>query len=164
MSQTRAMSPEVHAEVKDILVFGQGATATASIEAFVPPNAQHFGVQLQVLIGREGQRYYDSFDVTVCTPSWMAERVASGNWESFRHGYPRGIPESIVPGCGLWFVDRWSEADIREAVRVICAASSPGPDWGSVAARIGRVIPWEFDYKYDSHVNGHFGEVFPPGQ
>jgi hypothetical protein len=156
------MSPDVRAEVKAILAFGEGATSSASLEEFVPQDPRHFGAQLQVLIGSEGAKYDDSFDVTICTPSWMAECVEAGNWEPFRHGFLRAIPESISPGCGVWFMALWNEQDIRGAVRVICEAFSPGPDWGSVAARIGRVIPWEFDYRYDAHINSHFGEVFPP--
>jgi hypothetical protein len=31
-----------------------------------------------------------------------------------------------------------------------------------VAARIGRQIPWEFDYKYDAHVDIRYGDSFPP--
>jgi hypothetical protein len=31
-----------------------------------------------------------------------------------------------------------------------------------LASRIGRQIPWEFDYKYDGHVDEHFGSPFPP--
>jgi hypothetical protein len=43
----------------------------------------------------------------------------------------------------------------------VCAAASGGPDWGTVASRIGRAIPWEYDYKYDAHVDERYGEPFP---
>jgi hypothetical protein len=33
----------------------------------------------------------------------------------------------------------------------------PGSGLGSVAARIGRLIPWEFDYRYDASVNAAKG-------
>jgi hypothetical protein len=57
---------------------------------------------------------------------------------------------------------RWDPDQFLEALTSICKEFSPGPDWGSVASRIGRLIPWEFDYKYDEHVNQSFGEAFPP--
>jgi hypothetical protein len=37
------------------------------------------------------------------------------------------------------------------------------PRWGSVASRIGRLIPWELHYKYDAQVNKHQG-LPPPGR
>jgi len=33
---------------------------------------------------------------------------------------------------------------------------------GTLASRIGRQIPWEFDYKYDTHQDAQFGSPFPP--
>ncbi|GAB3039063.1 hypothetical protein GCM10011376_40190 [Nocardioides flavus (ex Wang et al. 2016)] len=30
---------------------------------------------------------------------------------------------------------------------------SPRPDWQTVAARIGRHLPWEYDYEHDDQVN-----------
>jgi hypothetical protein len=52
--------------------------------------------------------------------------------------------------------------DFDEALSAITDAASPGPDWGSVAARIGRFIPWEFNYKYDDHIDDHHGDPYPP--
>jgi hypothetical protein len=42
--------------------------------------------------------------------------------------------------------------------------AAPGTDWGSVANRIGRMIPWEFAYRYDDHIDRHYGQLFPPAQ
>jgi Immunity protein 8 len=162
LSQNRTMPAEVVAEVKEILAFGAGASPNNALEGFKPPDPGHFGVNLQVLIGEATGDRYDSFDVRVCTPSWMVEQVNAGHWELFRGGGLRALPDSVVPGAGVWFMSHWSEQDIRDAIHVICEAFSPGPDWGSVASRIGRLIPWEFDYKFDAHVDQHFGEVFPP--
>ena len=55
--------------------------------------------------------------------------------------------------AGFWFMRRWDRVAFVEALDRVCDALSPGPDWGSVASRIGRLIPWEFDYKYDESVN-----------
>ena len=56
---------------------------------------------------------------------------------------------------------RWDSEAFLYAVRAVCTSASPGPDWGTVADRIGRWIPWEYDYRYDEHVNARFGERFP---
>jgi hypothetical protein len=155
-------SSSVTAVVQTILVFGEGAATNRSLDAFVPDDPEHFGVNAQVFIGEAGNGLVDSFDITVCSPSWMAERVAAGQWDRFRHGGLRILPESVAVGTGIWFMRRWDREAFELAVRTTCSAFSPGPDWGTVACRVGRLIPWEFDYKYDAHVNEHFGEPFPP--
>jgi hypothetical protein len=147
-----------------VLAFGDGAATDASLDGYAPPNPSHFGVTVQVFVGDSTIDVSDSFDILVCTPSWMAEQVDAGVWDRFRVGGLRAIPESVAVGTGIWFMRRWDAAEFDAAVRTICAAFSPGPDWGTVASRIGRLMPWEFDYRYDEHVNEHFGTPFPPAR
>lgn len=156
------MGSAVSLEVKSVLAFGSGASRDASLDGFVPDDPDHFGFHAQVFIGEVGSELVDSFDLTVCSPSWMAARVASGEWEHFRSGGLTFVPESIAVGTGIWFMRRWDRQEFEAALRATCRAFSPGPDWGTVASRIGRLIPWEFDYKFDAHVNDHFGHPFPP--
>jgi hypothetical protein len=75
-----------------------------------------------------------------------------GNWDRFKRGL-QDLPESIVVGSGFWFIRRWDATAFMDALGRVCDTLSPGPDWGSVASRIGRLIPWEFDYKYDEAIN-----------
>ncbi len=154
------MQPSVFAEVKTILLHGVGSAPDASLERFSPPDPEHFGANAQILIGEVGDEAADSFDVFVCTPSWAAHALAEGGWRE-RFGSLESLPENVLPGSGFWFMPSWDQEAFRSAVYDICADASPGPDWGSVAARIGRLIPWEFDYRYDAHLNAHFGERFP---
>ena len=160
MRDHHQMEQLVSAEVKTILIHGKGAAADASVEGFSPPNPEHFGANLQVLIGEVGSDAADSFDVCVCTPSWAAEALAAGHWRD-RFGSLTALPANVLPGAGFWFMPRWHPEGLQAAVQAICADASPGPDWGSVAARVGRYIPWEYDYRYDEHVNARFGERFP---
>lgn len=145
----------VRCEVKSVLAFGEGAAADASIDGFTPPAPEHFGVSLQVFIGEVGSDVADSFDILVCSPSWMVARVDAGEWERFRSGGLRVLPESVAVGTGIWFMRRWNRADVEAALSSICESFSPAPDWGSLAARVGRLVPWEFDYKFDTLVNEH---------
>ena len=55
----------------------------------------------------------------------------------------------------------WSFRHLREAVERICERHA-GPDWGSVASRVGRSLPWEFNYNDDRFVDEHPGPAFPP--
>lgn len=157
------MPDPVTAVVKTILVWGEDDVPTAgSIDEFRPPNPEHFGARVQVFIGEVSDSLSDSFDIVVCSPSWMAEQVASGQWERFSGESPSAMPDEVVAGSGIWFMRRWDKTKFEAAVRTVCETCSPGPDWGSVASRIGRVLPWEFSYRYDEHVDQRYGDSFPP--
>ena len=34
-----------------------------------------------------------------------------------------------------------------------CTTAEIGPDYGTIANRTGRVIPWEYDYRHDKAEN-----------
>ena len=155
------MGSSVSAEVKYVLMHGEGAADDASLGGFAPPDPQHFGCTAQVFIGEVGDEAFDSFDVWVCTPSWVSEALAERDWTD-RFGRLASMPANVLPGAGFWFMPRWDAEAFRSALDVLCAEASPGPDWGTVAARIGRLLPWEYDYRYDAHVDAHYGERFPP--
>lgn len=156
------MNQVTFAQVKFVLAFGEGATKDASLDGYAPPDPDKFGFTAQVFIGDSGSDESDSFDITVCSPSWFAEQVSVGEWERFRNGVLRSIPDNVAPGAGLWFMRRWDRSQFEKALSSICETFSPAPDWGSAAARIGRLIPWEFDYKYDRFVDENPGPSFPP--
>ncbi len=156
--QPAGMSPVVKAEIKGILYFGPGASNDAA--RFDPADPAHFSVSVQALIGQVGDHLADSFDVRVCSPGWFSAEVANG--VEFKQGAPLGLPGAIALGAGLWFMQRWDQDEFESAVRFLCETYSPAPDWGSLASRIGRQMPWEYDYRYDDHVDSMFGSPFPP--
>jgi hypothetical protein len=120
----------------------------------------HFGFDAQVFIGEAHRDGVDSFDLIVCSPSWLAARVSEGYWT------PEGRWEDddpVRPGSRYWFMRRWDQTEFLKAVAAVCVAASAGPDWKTVAARIGRLIPWEFDYQYDEELNRQAGLPPPPG-
>jgi Immunity protein 8 len=151
----------VIAVVKYVLVSGEDTPANRSFEDYAPQSSEHFGVWLQVFIGAADDDLADSFDIVVCSPSWMSAKVDRGEWDPFRNGGLWTLPESVAVGSGIWFMRRWDRAAVTTPLSPVCEAASPGPDWGSVAARIGRLIPWEFDYKYDAQVNKNSGLPSP---
>jgi hypothetical protein len=159
MGDDDRVSDEVVAEVKGILAFGEGESATRDLAGFTPGDREMFGFNAQIFIGSVGSDRYDSFDIVVCSPSWFAKQVRDGHWERFDRRL-RALPEAVLPGAGIWFMRRWDEREFRASLDAVCRTFSPGPDFGSVAARIGRLIPWEFDYKHDDEVNGRAG--IPP--
>ena len=142
-------TPGVVAEVKQVLYhWWDGAEPHAG--------ATHFGVTAQVLVGPADSELADSFDCILCSPSMFADRFSVAQWGS-------GFAEDVLPGGevlpvqGVWLMKVWSPAAFEAAVKRLAAASSPGPDFGTVAARIGRHLPWEYDYKHDDELNKRAG-------
>ncbi|MFI2102820.1 Imm8 family immunity protein [Isoptericola sp. NPDC019693] len=117
----------------------------------------HFAVMAQVLIGTTSSDLADSFDCVVCSPSWFAEWYSAERWDG------DDIAEDVLPGgnvlpvTGVWLMRYWSSAAFEAGVHRLVSACSPAPDWGELANRIGRVLPWEYDYRHDGTVNQKAG-------
>jgi hypothetical protein len=157
-----AMSKPVTAEVKSVLVTGPDIPHVVELGFFSPSDPDHFGFFAQVFIGEDtDDELVDSFDIAVCSPSWFAEQASREMWAEFQQ--LGAMPDAVLPGAGVWFMRRWDRAQFEEGLRVVCAEASGGPDWSIVASRIGRLIPWEFAYKYDAQINGPEGQR-PPDQ
>jgi hypothetical protein len=148
----------VTAELREVWFSGFAGAWIGSTTDPSPDDPEHFGFLMHAVIGDASHDAGDAFNAYVCTPSWFAAQLQTGGWDRFVDALR---PTSIVDGSGMWFVSRWDRAELDTALRLLCEESSPGPDWGSVAARIARVIPWEFDYRYDEHVNHRYGEPYP---
>lgn len=118
--------------------------------------ATHFGFAAQVLIGTSDSDSSDSFDCILFSPSMFAERFSVPEWGA-------GFAEDVLPGghvlpvYGVWLMKDWSRGAFEGAVEQLIAAMSPGPDWPTVATRIGRHLPWEYDYKHDDELNRRAG-------
>lgn len=68
----------------------------------------------------------------------------------------------ILQGGGYWIMEAWDAGKVTGAIELICERSSPGPDWQTVASRIGRILPWEFAGFEDPGVNEAAGLPRPP--
>lgn len=145
----------VTAEVKSVLVHSL-PPGTLSDE-YPDELSDHFGFRAQVFIGEVGNDLADSFDVVVCSPSWFAERVAEGIWDLFLGPSFTSMPEAVAPGAGCWFMRRWEQKPFEQALSALCMEASPGPDWGTVAARIGEQLPWEYAYRHHARLNRQHG-------
>jgi hypothetical protein len=77
----------ITAVVRSVLIFGEGAPEGHSLEGFAPPNPENFGAWVQVFIGEQTEPTdsSDSFDLLVCTPSWMAAKVQAGEWRFLKN-------------------------------------------------------------------------------
>jgi hypothetical protein len=96
------------------------------------PQASEFAILLQIMAGPEGAPGEESFDVTLCTPAWIASRVAT---------------DKIMDGRHLLIVARYDYPFIYRYISDY-VSSCEGDTWQEVAARISRLGRWEFeDYR-----------------
>lgn len=102
------------------------------LESWTPPNPQRFGFLVQMSIGAYEGDGEDLFDVVVCSPAWLADRMTDHELQSGRHhlftktyDWPR------------------IEAYLRTRIE-----SEDAETWEELASRLGRLGMWEFeDYR-----------------
>jgi hypothetical protein len=99
------------------------------IRSFRPSDPTNFSIFVQAMIGPEGDDASESFDLTVCTPMWLAARVEEA-------GPLVGLRHVIVPAFDY-------DALIK-LVQAFCSRCE-GATWGEVGAKVGRLGRWEFD-------------------
>ena len=125
--------------------------APRRIEEYAPENPECFGLRIQAFIGPLDEESVDSFDFTVCSPSWFG-----GHYQDLQRLHSE--PDGTLVGHGLVFMKRWNAEDFLTLVHDVCGQAE-GRTWGEVASRIHRVLPWEYVGHYDAAVDA--GEPFP---
>lgn len=99
------------------------------IAEHVPTDLENFRVRVRLLVGPVGSIGAESFDLEVCSPRWLEERLG---------------PREVISGRHLLIMRRWNwsaiEAYIREQVD-----QCEGDDWSTVGEKVGRLGYWEFE-------------------
>ena len=150
---------EVRAEVKQVLVFGAGAAEDYSLQGYSPIDTEDIGFDACIYIGPEGEETMDLFDLVVCSATWQARELSSGRWME-RFADAESGP--IVLGLDVCTMPTWDRMVFESALNRLCELCSPAPDWVSLAARIGRYLAWEWDYRFDQEVNDRHDLPPPP--
>lgn len=97
-----------------------------------PGDPTNFCVLVQAMIGPKDELGEESFDFSVCTPTWIQEALSR---------------ESFVFGKYYLIVERYSYDVIWKAIMSICQGVS-GSNWNEVAERLSVYGQWEFkNYK-----------------
>jgi hypothetical protein len=151
----------VIAEVHEILFYPIPPTTLVDLTDPRPPDSEHFGYSMRAMISHRDSIGADAFSATVCSPSWLAARLQSDDEVGSAYFDLTSLSPSIIAPA-LWIIRQWDRAEIERGVRSICDEASPGPDWVTVADRIGRSLPWEYAYRYDEDVNRSHGILRPP--
>jgi hypothetical protein len=157
------------------------------LRSWEPDDPGRFCVRVQVMLGPDEagtgpEVGADGFDVTVCTPRWLAEQFeardltrlegqflqATSAWHQLAAEKPSVTPtraadepDPILFGIGFLFMRRWDFGKLESTIQALCATIE-GPEWGAVASRIGRLLPWEYEHRYDRAVDA--GQTFQQGE
>ena len=99
------------------------------LAGFSPDDPSHFSVTMRLICRPADDVGEESFDVTVCSPSWIAQMV-----EDHR---PRLVRHRIV-------IDRYDWVAIEQYIRQYVNGCS-GSGWAEVAAKLARLGHWEFE-------------------
>jgi hypothetical protein len=93
------------------------------------PDSNQFAILLQVIAGPAGSAGEESFDVILCTATWLSRRVEE---------------EQILSGRHLLMVSRYSYDLVHDYITKYVTSCS-GDTWQEVAAQLGRLGRWEFE-------------------
>jgi hypothetical protein len=100
-----------------------------NLDEYVPAIQDSFGFLLQIFAGPESQDDAESFDVFVCTPKWLTEKLT---------GWP------VLVGRHHLFVKEYDFTEIRSFIEGYCLNCS-GEIWQEVTEKLGRLGKWEFE-------------------
>jgi hypothetical protein len=97
------------------------------LERWRPPD--EFSVFIQLLVGARGEPGEESFDVEVCSPGALREKLRGGLVMSGRH---------------YIFMERYDYTALRQWIDERLAAAE-GETWSAVASKLARIGHWEFE-------------------
>jgi len=103
------------------------------LAAHVPNDPTDFGVSVQFMIGPEGERGEESFNVVVCSPAWLAREASERSPLDLRH-------HLLLPN--------WDWPAVLTYVRSYLA-DIDRPSWDEVGEVVGRLGLWEFEDYYE---------------
>lgn len=117
-----------------------------------PEDPLNFKLAGMAFVSSEPGGPADALDFEVCTPRWLADNFSRAiQAQPPRHvaGVFWSTDRKVLFGRGIISVERWSRQAIHHAIAEIID-NIQAPTWQIAAERAGRILPWEFDYKYDA--------------
>jgi hypothetical protein len=99
------------------------------LSTYVPDDSDNFGILVQVMAGPVGGEGEESFDVVVCTPNWLRDKLG---------------PTEVKMGRHYLLVKQYDFAVLMRFITGF-AAECRGTTWQDAALRMGRLGKWEFE-------------------
>ncbi|WP_063936079.1 immunity 8 family protein [Burkholderia pseudomallei] len=102
------------------------------LKDFRPEASRNFGISIRLMIGPEGADQSESFDILVCTPTWIQDRLRE---------------EGCIWGRHMLITQEYDYKLILQSLSAYIS-SCTGKDWDEVANKVARIAAWEFeDYR-----------------
>ncbi len=98
------------------------------LSSYLPADTERFNLLVRVMVGPHPGEGKESFDIAVCTPSWLADECQRSGWVSGQH--------TIVVSYYAW-------PEIEVAIKKLVEQHS-GASWHEVACMVSHVGQWEF--------------------
>ncbi len=103
-----------------------------ALQDFQPETPRNFGISIRLMIGPEGTEQSESFDLFVCTPTWLQTQLAE---------------ERCIWGRHMLITQEYDYDLIRLSL-VRKVSSCTGKNWNEVANKLAHLASWEFeDYR-----------------
>jgi hypothetical protein len=101
----------------------------------LPSDPSEFALLARMIVGPPDTPGEESFDVTVCSPEWLAKRCREiGGIYNPRHHLVVSVENFDVRALRAWLEARVQEVE--------------ADTWSEVGERLGRLASWEFeDYR-----------------
>jgi hypothetical protein len=104
----------------------------SNLETYAPSSKQPFICLVQAMFSPEGGEGAESFDIVVCNPKWIAEKIQKSGPLIGRH---------------YLIVSDFNFAEIKNTILGF-AEQCEGSNWDEVAEKLSRLGHWEFeDYR-----------------
>ncbi len=104
------------------------------IEDCAPVDPERFCIVVCAMVGSNDGEGEDSFNISVCTPMWLAEMCQR---------------EGVVVGRHYLVIGSYDPVYIKKVITELIE-SCEGNSWQEVAEKIGRIGYWEFEDYQDS--------------
>lgn len=104
-----------------------------NLSTYSPGETDCFSILVQVMVGPAGAAGEETFDIVVCTPTWIAKRL---------------LVEPYLLGRHYLIVPSYDYEQLQATLSYYISQASANT-WNEVARRIGRIGKWEFE-DYDS--------------
>jgi hypothetical protein len=101
----------------------------ADLRGFIPARSDVFSFLLQIIVGPLREEGEESFDVIVCTPSWLQAEVE-------RRG--------IMTGRHYLFMNAYDYDVLVNYITSYCDKLT-GNSWQEIAQKLGCLGRWEFE-------------------
>jgi hypothetical protein len=103
--------------------------SVGDVENYLPDEEDNFGFVLRAMVGTVDGEGEESFDITVCTPKWLAENYG---------------PTEVLLGLHKIIVFKYDYRRLRGFIEKYLMHCS-GSTWEEVAYKVNLLGQWEFE-------------------